>query len=100
MTQASGGSTMKRFLATAVTAAVLATGGVAVAGATSGSDGGSSSTSSTVSSTVSSTPRAQRQARHHARLRAARLAIATAAKAIGVKPKDLVAAIRQGQTIA
>jgi uncharacterized protein (DUF433 family) len=82
-----GGNTMKRFLATAVTTALLATGGVAVAGAATDS---------------SSTPKpaAQTTAQGHPRARLGRLAFTTAAKTIGIKPKDLIAAIRKGQTVA
>jgi len=92
---------MKRFLATAATAAILATGGVAVAGAATSGSSGSSTTPS--SSSASSAPAAASDAGHARRglqLRVARLAVDTAAHTIGISTKDLVAAVRGGQTVA
>jgi uncharacterized protein (DUF433 family) len=101
-TKATKGIVMKRFLATAVTAAVLATGGVAVAGAAD-SGSGSGSTAATTDAPAATAPSSATDAAHpqaHRRLRAARGAIATAAKALNIEPKALVAELRQGQSIA
>jgi transposase-like protein len=98
VTRTTEGSVMKRFLATAVTAAVLATGGVAVAGAAN--DSGTSSDKPAAEQPSAEQPAAPGAHRVRPRVRAARLAITTAAKAIGVEPKDLVAALRDGQTVA
>jgi uncharacterized protein (DUF433 family) len=80
---------MKRFLATAVTAAVLATTGVAVAGA-AGSDSSTSAPAAT---------EARQHPRPYRRLHVVH-GLATSAKAIGISPRDLVAELRKGKTIA
>jgi uncharacterized protein (DUF433 family) len=91
---------MKRFLASAVTAAVLATGGVAVAGAAD-SGPGSGSTAATNDAPAATAPSTDAaHPRAHRRLRAARGALAAAAKAIDIEPKALVAELRKGQSIA
>ena len=83
---------MKKLLATAVTAAVLASGGVAVAGATG--DSGSSAPATATSTDQAAHPRA------HRRLQVAKLALSTSAKTIGISAKDLVTQLRDGKTVA
>jgi len=88
-----------QFIATAVTAAVLGTAGVSIAGATTGT------TNSQVPSTVTPTTTAAvagKPAVRHPRARAlARLrAIRLAAKRIGITPTALRTSLRDGQTIA
>jgi transposase-like protein len=88
---------MKKVLATAVTAAVLATGGVAVAGAASDSGSSGSSTSAPrATAAAESTPHPRR----HRRLHVVQVGLATSAKAIGISTKDLVAELRKGSSIA
>jgi transposase-like protein len=84
---------MKKFLAAATTAAVLATGGVAIAGA-AGSDGSGSSTSTAPAAEAGGHPR------QHRRLHVVKVGLATSAKAIGISTKELAAEIRDGKTIA
>jgi NAD(P)-dependent dehydrogenase (short-subunit alcohol dehydrogenase family) len=93
---------MKRFLATAVTAAVLATGGVAVAGAATDSGWGSSGSATNDKPAVTAPSATADSARPkaHRRLRAARGVLVTAANAIGIQPKDLLAELRKAQSIA
>src|SRR5690349_12771061 len=93
-----GGITMKRFLATAVTAAVLATGGVAVAGAATGSNGSGSTSSSGSPAPAASTEAGVKAA--HPRLRAATAAFKIAADTIGVSPAELRKEVMAGKTIA
>src|SRR3954447_18235037 len=94
------GQAMKKLLATAATAAILASGGVAVAGATGNSG---ASTPSTAPATAPATATATAQAAHpraHRRLQVAKLALTTSAKTIGISVKDLVAQLRDGKTVA
>jgi transposase-like protein len=86
---------MKRFLAAAATTALLATGGVAVAGAATGSGNGPTATSTAATSSTST-------GKVGARLAARFVALAgrTAAKTIGITPAQLRQAVKGGQTIA
>jgi uncharacterized protein (DUF433 family) len=92
------GHAMKRFLATAVTAAVLATTGVAVAGA-AGSDG-SGSAGAGSSTSAPAAAEARQHPRQYRRLHVVQVGLATSAKAIGISTRDLVAELRKGKTIA
>jgi len=85
---------MKRFLATAVSAVVLVTGGVAVAGAATDSNDTDAPPAATDRSAA--TERSAKARCAPRRLRA----VGPAAKAIGVERKELVAALRDGQTVA
>jgi hypothetical protein len=76
---------MKQLIATAATAAVLATGGVAVAGAADSGDKPAAETGTH---------------RRHPRLHVARFAFRTAAETIGIEPKELRTEVRGGKTIA
>jgi uncharacterized protein (DUF433 family) len=85
-----------KLIATATTAAVLATAGVSIAGATSSSD--SSKPSTPASAPATNQP--NRAARRALVKNFAKDAFSLAAKTIGVKPADLAKALAQGQTIA
>jgi uncharacterized protein (DUF433 family) len=84
---------MKKFLATAATAALLATGGVAVAGA---ADSGSPTTTAKPPAATGE----QRAGARFAHRRVAVRVLAITAKAIGVERADLVAQLRAGKTVA
>src|SRR5690242_18634898 len=93
---------MKRFLAAAATTALLATGGVAVAGAAQDSNNGP--TASAPAATPNVNDGAGAAAGGHAPARVARrfvtLAGRTAAKSIGISAAELRKDVQGGQTIA
>ena len=86
---------MKRFLAAAATTALLATGGVAVAGAAQDSNSGPSTSTPAATSNATAGKTPARITR-----RFVTLAGRTAAKAIGITPAELRQAVQGGQTIA
>jgi hypothetical protein len=95
------GMKLRTAIATATTAAVLATSGVALAGATTGS--GSSSSDHPAAATVAADARAHPALRHRARVRIRRLlrgAAGVVTKTIGIDRPTLRQDLRNGQTIA
>ena len=99
---------LRTVITTATTAAVLATGGVALAGAT-GTSTPTSSTSTTASSVAAtgvtsapkaSTPATKRLRRHHRRLRVRALVRKVVLETIGIDRATLRRELRRGQTIA
>jgi uncharacterized protein (DUF433 family) len=91
---------MKKFIVTAATAALLATGGVAVAGA---ADSGSPSTTAPSATAPAAGAHAAAREGRVARIaqrRAAAGALALSANAIGIERKDLVTELRKGTTVA
>jgi hypothetical protein len=96
------GMKLRTAIATATTAAVLATSGVALAGATTGS-GAASSSDHPAASTVAAEARAHPALRHRARVRIRRLlrgAAGVVTKTIGIDRPTLRQDLRNGQTIA
>jgi hypothetical protein len=93
-----------QFIATALTAAVLGTTGISIAGATTGTTNSPvpSTVGSTVASTTTTTTPAGNHSARHKRLRAlVRLrAIRVAAAKIGITPATLRESLRDGHTIA
>jgi hypothetical protein len=87
---------LTQIIATATTAAVLGTAGISIAGATA--NGGSAAKPSASASSPSDGNHSARRA-HHRRI-VVRKALAVAAGAIGIAPKDLVKELRAGKTIA
>jgi hypothetical protein len=91
--------TLRNIIATATTAAVLSTGGVALAGATTG--GGSSTSDHPAASTVAGG--CHRHPGHRARVHVRRLlhrAGGIVAETIGIGRKELRQELRSGRTIA
>ena len=94
---------LRTAIATATTAAVLATSGVALTGATTNSGSRPSTTPATVTSAVGTSvrhPLAGRAARVRLRIRIRRGAAAVITKTIGIDRKTLRADLAGGQTIA
>jgi len=87
---------LTQIIATATAAAVLGTAGISIAGATA--SGGSAAKPSASASSPSDGKRSARRAQH--RRIVIRKALAVAAGAIGIAPKDLVKELRAGKTIA
>ncbi len=83
-----------KLIATATTAAVLGTAGVSIAGAATSSGG------SNTPSTSTATAPANRAGRRALVKHFGKQALEIAAKAIGVKPAELVEALKGGKTIA
>ena len=85
---------LTKLLATATTAAVLATAGVSIAGAATNSSSGSTKPS------VSASETGNRAARRAHVLKFGKQGIELAAKTIGIKPAALAKEMRSGKTIA
>ena len=89
---------MKKLIATVTAAGLLTLGGAGIASAQDGNGGASSNDTPT---TTQPDAKANRHAQHRkVRREAIRAAVEAAAKAIGIEPKELVQAVRGGQTIA
>jgi transposase-like protein len=91
---------MKRFLAAAATTALLATGGVAVAGAAQGSNSGPTATPTAAATPNATNGSTTGKVQTRVAARFVFLAGRTAAKAIGITPAELRQDVRGGQTIA
>src|SRR3954466_3039084 len=94
---------LRTALATATTAAVLATTGVALAGATTGGSGSAPPSDHPAASTVAAESRAHPAFRHRARVHILRLlrgAGGVVTKTIGIDRATLRQGLRSGQTIA
>ncbi len=90
---------MKRFLATAVTAAILASGGVAVAGAAQSSNKSAATSSTTTAPDASANTKATPRQRR-ARLHLLGVGVKAAADSLHMTVPELRSALRGGHTIA
>ncbi len=92
--------TPKQLIASATTAAVLATGGVSIAGAVNGSGSSPARSGTAVAPTAAtSAPSVAPTARHPRVRRLLRHAVVIAARTIGITPAQLRDEVRSGKTI-